>query len=99
EIPIWGKMSWGWQNILQVRNIFRPFIWFHVGDGSKASAWFHDWCLLGPLADIILNRDIYGAGYNRSTKVKDIIVIDSWSWPDVWMLKYSDLGTIGVPHL
>nr|GEV65006.1 hypothetical protein [Tanacetum cinerariifolium] len=21
------------------------------------------------------------------------------SWPDVWMLKYSDLGTVGVPHV
>ncbi|GKA93904.1 zinc knuckle CX2CX4HX4C containing protein [Tanacetum coccineum] len=92
-------MSWGWRKILQVRNIVRPFIWFRVGDGSKASAWFDNWCLLGPLADIISNRDIYGAGYNRSAKVKDIIVNDSWSWPDVWMSKYSDLGTIGVPHL
>ncbi|GKB80317.1 hypothetical protein Tco_0947212 [Tanacetum coccineum] len=38
------------------------------GDGSKASAWFDNWCLLGTISDIILNRDIYGAGYNRSAK-------------------------------
>ncbi|GJX36126.1 hypothetical protein Tco_0247683 [Tanacetum coccineum] len=92
-------MSWGWRKILQVHNIVRPFIWFRVGDGSKASFWFDNWCLLGPLADIISNRDIYGVGYNRSAKVKDIIVNDSWSWADVWMSEYSNLGTIGVPHL
>nr|GEX20438.1 hypothetical protein [Tanacetum cinerariifolium] len=65
----------------------------------RASSWFDNWCLLDPLVDIILNRDIYGAGYNLSAKVKDIIVNDSWSWSDVWMSKYYDLGTIGVPHL
>ncbi|GJS63484.1 hypothetical protein Tco_0678048 [Tanacetum coccineum] len=99
EIPIQGKMSWGWRKILQVRNIVHPFIWCRLGDGSNASAWFDNWCLLGPLSDIISNRDIYSASYNRSAKVKYIIVNTSWSWPDAWMSKYSDLGPIEVPHL
>ncbi|GJY33855.1 retrotransposon protein, putative, ty1-copia subclass [Tanacetum coccineum] len=47
----------------------------------------------------ILFLTVTFGGYNRSDKVKDIIVNDSWSWSDVWMSKYSDLGTIGVPHL
>nr|GEV32463.1 hypothetical protein [Tanacetum cinerariifolium] len=94
-----GRMSWGWRKILHVCNMVRPFIWFRVGDGSKATAWFDKWCYVGPLADIISNSDIYGARYSRSAKVKDIIVNDFWGWPNDWMLKYLELGTIGVPHL
>ncbi|GJX42567.1 protein LAZ1 [Tanacetum coccineum] len=41
----------------------------------------------------------FSAGYNRSAKVKDINVNTSWSWPDAWMSKYPNLGTIDVPHL
>ncbi|GJV37905.1 hypothetical protein Tco_1410382 [Tanacetum coccineum] len=44
-------------------------------------------------------RKSFSAGYNRSAKVKDIIVNTSWSWLDAWMSKYPNLGTIDVPHL
>nr|GEU56333.1 putative reverse transcriptase domain, reverse transcriptase zinc-binding domain protein [Tanacetum cinerariifolium] len=68
-----GKVAW--EKILQVRNIVCPFIWYRLRDGSKASAWFDKWCLLGPLVNIISNRDIYGAGYNRSAKLKHFMRI------------------------
>ncbi|GKD86986.1 hypothetical protein Tco_1358140 [Tanacetum coccineum] len=71
EIPIRGKLSWGWRKILQVRQLARPYFWYRLGDGANASAWFDNWCSVSPLADRISNRDIYGAGFNRSAKVWD----------------------------
>nr|GEW35732.1 DEAD-box ATP-dependent RNA helicase 56 isoform X1 [Tanacetum cinerariifolium] len=46
-------------------------IWYKLGDGSKASAWFDNWCSLGPLVDLILNCDIYGVGLRQSAKVNE----------------------------
>nr|GEY13962.1 hypothetical protein [Tanacetum cinerariifolium] len=82
-----------------VRQVVRPYIWFRVGNGSKASAWFDNWCSLIPLLDVISNRDIYGVGFHLSAKVKDISVNDSWGWLDAWLSKYNELGTIGVSQL
>ncbi|GKB52176.1 hypothetical protein Tco_0902929 [Tanacetum coccineum] len=97
EIPLRGKMSWGWRRILQVWKVVRPFILYKLGDGSKASAWFDNWCTLSPLSDFISNRDIYGAGFRLSAKVKDIINNDSWSWPNEWFSKYHNLTNITIP--
>nr|GEX99851.1 hypothetical protein [Tanacetum cinerariifolium] len=82
-----------------VRQVVRPNIWFRVGNGSKASAWFDNWCSLIPLLDVISNRDIYGVGFHLSAKVRDISVNDSWGWLDAWLSKYNELGTIGVSQL
>ncbi|GKC25398.1 hypothetical protein Tco_1027548 [Tanacetum coccineum] len=35
EIPLHGKISWGWRKILQVRQIVRPFIWAGFRHSSK----------------------------------------------------------------
>ncbi|GKA65583.1 hypothetical protein Tco_0765290, partial [Tanacetum coccineum] len=56
-------------------------------------------CNVSPFSDVISNRDIYGAGFLLSAKVKDIIVNASFNWPDAWFSKYNQLSTIGVPHL
>nr|GEV47613.1 hypothetical protein [Tanacetum cinerariifolium] len=71
EIPIHDKLSWGWRKILQVRQLVRPYFWYRLGDDANASAWFDNWCSVSPFADIISNRDIYGAGFNRSAKIQE----------------------------
>nr|GEW52526.1 hypothetical protein [Tanacetum cinerariifolium] len=73
-------------------------IWYRLGDGSKASAWFDNWCSLGPLADLILNCDIYGVGLRQSAKVNEVIDSGSWRWPNEWFSKYPNLCTIAVPN-
>ncbi|GJZ85703.1 hypothetical protein Tco_0651042 [Tanacetum coccineum] len=92
-------MSWGWRKILQVRPLVRPFIWFRIGDGAKAYAWFDNWCFIGPLAEFITNRDIYIAGFWLYVKVRDIIANDSWGWPNEWSVKYPMLVNSNVPQL
>ncbi|GJT37282.1 hypothetical protein Tco_0937147 [Tanacetum coccineum] len=44
------------------------FIWYRIGDGLTASAWFDSWCHVGPISRIVTSRDIFRAGYDLSTK-------------------------------
>nr|GEV26443.1 hypothetical protein [Tanacetum cinerariifolium] len=63
-----GDMRRGKAKILQARHLVRPFIWNRLGDGSKSSTWFDDWCHLSPLTNVISNRDIYEVGFNLLDK-------------------------------
>ncbi|GJV57192.1 hypothetical protein Tco_1458197 [Tanacetum coccineum] len=71
EIPLRGKISWGWRKILQVRQLVRPFIWYRLGNGAMTSAWFDNWCSIGPIEGVISNRDIYSAGFRLNAKIQE----------------------------
>ncbi|GJR12441.1 hypothetical protein Tco_0795093 [Tanacetum coccineum] len=99
DIPYRGNMSWGWRKILQLRPLIRNFIWYCIGDGSQVSMWFDRWCNASPLSSIISSRDIFRAGWNLSTKVRDLIHDGMWNWPIEWFHKYPLLCTIPVPAI
>ncbi|GKE11521.1 hypothetical protein Tco_1415072, partial [Tanacetum coccineum] len=94
EIPLRGNMSWGWRKILQVRHLVRPLIWSRIGDGTGTLVWFDNWSTLGPLTNIISNRDIYMAGFRLDASVAEIIQQREWAWPIEWQVKYPLLNTI-----
>nr|GEU69533.1 hypothetical protein [Tanacetum cinerariifolium] len=81
DIPLRGNMSWGWRKILQVRHLVRPFLWSWIGNGSTTYAWYDIWCSLGPLSNVISNRDIYRAGFRLDAKVSDIFSNGAWACP------------------
>ncbi|GKF10849.1 hypothetical protein Tco_0048775 [Tanacetum coccineum] len=82
EVPCRGNLSWGWRKIFQLRPLIREFIWYRIGDGLTASAWFDSWCHVGPISRIVTSRDIFRAGYDLSTKVNELVVNGSWGWPN-----------------
>ncbi|PWA51084.1 reverse transcriptase domain, Reverse transcriptase zinc-binding domain protein [Artemisia annua] len=85
-MPFRGNMSWSWRKILQLRPLVRNFIWYKLGDGSKALAWFDSWCSLSPLANIVSSRDVHRAGFCPTTTVRDIITPNGWAWPSDWVI-------------
>ncbi|GJR25235.1 reverse transcriptase zinc-binding domain-containing protein [Tanacetum coccineum] len=97
DIPLRGNMSWGWRKILKMRPIIREFIWCKIGDGSITSIWFDRWCDMGPLATHISPRDIFRAGLNLKSKVKDVIHNGTWIWPHELLVKYPFLSECHVP--
>ncbi|GJV16116.1 putative RNA-directed DNA polymerase [Tanacetum coccineum] len=99
DIPLRGKVSWGWRKILQIRQLVRPFFWSKVGNGNSTSAWFDNWSSIGPLSNVISNRDIYRAGFSLDSKVADIISHGKWAWPFEWQVKYPNLASAIVPLL
>ncbi|GKC89764.1 hypothetical protein Tco_1150413 [Tanacetum coccineum] len=92
-------MTWGWRKILQLHPVIRQFIWYRNGDGSTTSVWFDHWCPISPLSNIVSSHDIYSAGFDMSSKLKDIIANDNWMWPPEWPVKYPPLSTIIVPTI
>nr|GEU31182.1 CASP-like protein 4A3 [Tanacetum cinerariifolium] len=73
DIPHRGNMTWGWRKILQLRPLIREFIWYNIGDGSRVSIWFDKWCSHSPLSTIISPRDIFRAGFDLASTVRDVI--------------------------
>ncbi|GJZ08185.1 hypothetical protein Tco_0542468 [Tanacetum coccineum] len=65
-------MSWGWRKVLKLRPIIREFICYTIGDGSIISLWYDRWCHSSPLSDVISTRDIFRAGLDLATKVRDV---------------------------
>ncbi|GKA28732.1 hypothetical protein Tco_0714977 [Tanacetum coccineum] len=90
-------MSWGWRKILKMRPIIREFIWCKFGDGSITSLWFDMWCDMGPLATHISPRDVFRAGLNLKSKVKDVIHNGTWIWPYELLVKNPFLSECHVP--
>ncbi|GJR06650.1 RNA-directed DNA polymerase, eukaryota, reverse transcriptase zinc-binding domain protein [Tanacetum coccineum] len=38
--------SWGWKQLLEIRDKIKPFIRFKIGDGKRISMWYDNWCKL-----------------------------------------------------
>nr|GEU30806.1 hypothetical protein [Tanacetum cinerariifolium] len=88
DIPLCGNMSWGRRKILRLRPIIREFIWCKIRDGACTSLWFDRWCDLGAFASHISSRDMFRAGLNLKSKVKDVIHNGSWLWTHDLLVKY-----------
>ncbi|GJT75459.1 hypothetical protein Tco_1042184 [Tanacetum coccineum] len=54
---------------------------------------------LGPLSNIVSNRNIYSAGFRKDSKVYEIIHHDAWTWPNDWLVKYPILVNVASPLL
>nr|GEU31113.1 hypothetical protein [Tanacetum cinerariifolium] len=99
DIPLRGKLSWGWRKILQLRPSIRDYRWYKLGDGSKASLWFDKWCMLSPLSNIISHRDMYRAGLSFSTKVQDVLSNGVWEWPIYLLDIYPMLISVSLQNI
>ncbi|GJR00677.1 RNA-directed DNA polymerase, eukaryota, reverse transcriptase zinc-binding domain protein [Tanacetum coccineum] len=65
--------SWGWKNILKMREEVRDFMVMRIGNGEKASIIYDNWCGAGILQSFITNRDMYNARRTTNMAVKDIV--------------------------
>ncbi|GJV25515.1 hypothetical protein Tco_1378210 [Tanacetum coccineum] len=57
------------------------------------------WSWRNPLAKFILPRDVSNAGFNMSCKVADFVANKEWHWPQPWLLKAPNIGTMSAPIL
>ncbi|GJS45691.1 RNA-directed DNA polymerase, eukaryota, reverse transcriptase zinc-binding domain protein [Tanacetum coccineum] len=74
--------TWGWRNILRMRQEVRKYMFMSVGDGSKTSMWFDSWSNLGALNEIISYRGLYDARLQINMTVKDFCDRYKGQWND-----------------
>ncbi|GJW64883.1 RNA-directed DNA polymerase, eukaryota, reverse transcriptase zinc-binding domain protein [Tanacetum coccineum] len=98
EIQYESNDSWGWKNLLSIRNEVRRNIVHIIGDGSDTSLWFDNWSSLGPLCDFVTYRDIYDARLRPTCTVQELIKDGCWNWPEGWNEKFPQVSNIGVPN-
>ncbi|GKG17609.1 hypothetical protein Tco_0362566, partial [Tanacetum coccineum] len=41
--------SYGWKELMKIRDKIKPFVIFKIGDGKSISVWHDKWCDIGPL--------------------------------------------------
>ncbi|GKC89097.1 putative RNA-directed DNA polymerase [Tanacetum coccineum] len=70
-----------------------------MGNGTNTSLWFDNWCEYCPVIWFLTPRDISREGYHIHSSLAELVLNGSWSWPQSWLLKASDLGLILVRAL
>ena len=97
DVSLCSNVSWGWRKLLSIRSTIRPFIWYKLGNGCKASAWFDTWDTNGPVMPHITNRAIINAGFTSQDCVADMVQGTTWKWPHNWFVRFPSLSSFIVP--
>nr|GEX07717.1 hypothetical protein [Tanacetum cinerariifolium] len=84
--------SWGWKNILKLRNEVRDHIVMKIGNEEKAKVIYDNWSSIGILQSFITQRDIYDARLDANMVVKDLVSKGVCKWPIEWTSKYPMLS-------
>ncbi|GKA19305.1 hypothetical protein Tco_0699220 [Tanacetum coccineum] len=82
EVPLVSNVSWGWRKLLQIHNTVRPYFWYKIGNGEKASIWYDTWDELCPLMNHVSYRGLSNAGFDRQETVTN--VVSNGSWTNAW---------------
>nr|GEW35560.1 RNA-directed DNA polymerase, eukaryota, reverse transcriptase zinc-binding domain protein [Tanacetum cinerariifolium] len=85
EVSLNANDSWGWKNMLDLREKVKSFITYNIGNRRIISMWHERWCEQGPLIEVIINRSIYDAIFKNNAKVTEMIVMGVWKEMDLLM--------------
>nr|GEU28937.1 hypothetical protein [Tanacetum cinerariifolium] len=84
EIKCDKHSSYGWKQILSLRDKLRKHVVCRVGDGSKIFLWHDKWWGPEPLIKSIPMETIRQAELESNVKLKDMIKDGLWKWPMEW---------------
>ncbi|GJU04045.1 RNA-directed DNA polymerase, eukaryota, reverse transcriptase zinc-binding domain protein [Tanacetum coccineum] len=97
EIKEEKEDSWGWKNLLIIRDQVKDNIFYKVGNGTTTSLWYDNWSNIGPLFQYLTHRDLYDERLSENLTVKDMIVNGRWNWPEEWYVKFPAITGLEVP--
>ncbi|GJX90807.1 RNA-directed DNA polymerase, eukaryota, reverse transcriptase zinc-binding domain protein [Tanacetum coccineum] len=91
--------SWGWRNLLKIRDKIRHHVFHKIGNGKGVSAWHDRWHDLCPLDQYITNRDLYEESFSQNDIVADLVDNGVWKWSNRENRNFEMLNQIPVPLL
>ncbi|KAJ9562767.1 hypothetical protein OSB04_007927 [Centaurea solstitialis] len=97
--PIISNSSWIWRKLLELREQVRPFFLSYIGDGKTVNAWEDKWILLGSLSSLIPYRFFHREGFNKSSKVEDVVRRIGSNWPQSWTIRCPNFSNVTIPTL
>ncbi|GJZ32013.1 RNA-directed DNA polymerase, eukaryota, reverse transcriptase zinc-binding domain protein [Tanacetum coccineum] len=65
--------SWGWRNIMIMRQLVRKHMFKRIDDGSTTSMWFEYWTDVGILSEIMTYIDLYDARLQANMTIKEFV--------------------------
>ncbi|GJZ28089.1 RNA-directed DNA polymerase, eukaryota, reverse transcriptase zinc-binding domain protein [Tanacetum coccineum] len=71
--------SWGWKNILELRNEIKEHM-RKVGNVCQISVWFDKWSDFGVLFSHLSYRALYNARLAHDCTLRDMIGVNGWNW-------------------
>ncbi|GKA75895.1 RNA-directed DNA polymerase, eukaryota, reverse transcriptase zinc-binding domain protein [Tanacetum coccineum] len=90
--------SWGWKNLLTIRDLIINHVLYRIGNGEDTFMWYDNWSGLGPLINNISHRIMYNARLQKESNVADMIADGSWINGSEWVNSVG-LSTIHVPMI
>ncbi|GJT95055.1 hypothetical protein Tco_1090573 [Tanacetum coccineum] len=99
EISVDKEDSWGWKNLLEIRDQIKDYVVYKIGDGNSTSLWFDNWSEIGPLFHYITYKDLYDEILTSCLKVSDMIREGEWKWPSEWHHKFPMITCLDVPAI
>ncbi|GJR04268.1 hypothetical protein Tco_0527252 [Tanacetum coccineum] len=99
EVSVENEDSWGWKNLLSIRDLIKPNVIYKIGNGVNTSLWFDNWSNIGPLFQYITHKDLYDERLNADLKVRDMIGNGDWLWPRDWLVRFPVITNLEVPKI
>ncbi|GJV70638.1 RNA-directed DNA polymerase, eukaryota, reverse transcriptase zinc-binding domain protein [Tanacetum coccineum] len=88
--------SWGWKQLLVIRDKIKPFIIYKIGDEKGVYMWYDNWSKIVPLANSIPKKARNDARMKDNDIVADLVHNGAWLWPSESVSVYLVLSQIDV---
>ncbi|GJQ94091.1 RNA-directed DNA polymerase, eukaryota, reverse transcriptase zinc-binding domain protein [Tanacetum coccineum] len=96
EISFDSADSWGWKNLLTIRDLIMNNVRSIIGNGMDTSIWFDNWSSSGQLFQFLSHRDLYDARLKGDIKVNEMINNGQWKWQEEWYENFLMITNIVV---
>ncbi|KAL0288047.1 UNVERIFIED_CONTAM: Retrovirus-related Pol polyprotein from type-2 retrotransposable element R2DM [Sesamum radiatum] len=84
--------TWGWRKLIRLREALRPYIRYHVGDGTSFSLWHDPWHAGGPLI-LQFPSEPRHTSIPISAPLSTVIWEETWTWPHI-----THMESVDIPH-
>ncbi|GKD72578.1 RNA-directed DNA polymerase, eukaryota, reverse transcriptase zinc-binding domain protein, partial [Tanacetum coccineum] len=72
EVDYDNNASWGWNKLIELREIIRPHVWSNIENRINTNFWQDKWHERGPIARFISRRQMYNARIDCNIHVAEL---------------------------